>query len=136
MPAADMAMVFFTGTATPLYSASWQPTTAGQYAGSCIFLILLSFALRTLYAAKVALEARWLARTMKRRYIVTAEPKSDSEALVGARATLTTRGLSEEVRVLQRSEVPGGGSYMPWRFSVDVPRAALVTVMVGVGYLL
>lgn len=47
-------------------------------------------------------------------------------------AVLTANGVEENVVVVQRLS----RSIQPWRFSVDLPRALLVTVLAGVGYLL
>lgn len=49
-------------------------------------------------------------------------------------ATLTTRGMNENVRVVRtpRSKMQG----TPWRLSTDLPRACIFTVQAGVGYLL
>jgi copper transporter 1 len=47
-------------------------------------------------------------------------------------AILTANGVEEHVKVIHRP----ARSVQPWRFSVDLPRALLVTVMTGVGYLL
>ena len=161
MPMSQMAMVFFTAHTTPLFSTAWTPASVGSYAGTCIFLIVLSFALRCLYAVKSALESRWRRQNLRRRYIVTgtgepvrgssAASDADSDAGSGdggvsalekgnrekaSRAgVLTVNGLREDVRLVEASEVRAA-RVQPWRLAVDLPRACLVTVMVGVGYLL
>ena len=63
----------------------------------------------------------------ERQLDTSADDKSDQ-------ATLTTRGLDENVRVVRmpRQKVQG----TPWRFSTDLPRACIFTVQAGVGYLL
>ena len=83
------------------------------------------------------MEKRWLDEASNRRYIVVAgrSPEAeriseDSDAKTGT--LLTKRGVEETVRVVTRKV----RDVQPWRFSVDVPRAAAVTVMVGIGYLL
>lgn len=48
----DMMMVFFTGTKTPLYSTAWTPSSTGQYAGTCIFLIVLAVIFRAILAIR------------------------------------------------------------------------------------
>ncbi|KAF2170464.1 hypothetical protein M409DRAFT_64196 [Zasmidium cellare ATCC 36951] len=48
-----MAMTFFTATNTPLFSFSWIPDTTGQYAGTCIFLIVLAAIFRALLAMRI-----------------------------------------------------------------------------------
>ncbi|KAF1944224.1 Ctr copper transporter-like protein [Clathrospora elynae] len=131
-----MAMAFFTSTTTPLYSESWAPSTAGQYAGTCIFLIVLAIMLRALFTAKTFLEVRAMKSALKRRYVVVAGERTvaekaadDSNSMTGI---LTTNGVQEDVRV-----VSAPVSYVqPWRFSVDLPRALLLTIATGVGYLL
>ena len=52
MDMSQMMMTFFTSTETPLYSEKWTPSGAGQYAGTCIFLIVLAFVFRGLLALK------------------------------------------------------------------------------------
>ncbi|EHA47820.1 hypothetical protein MCOR27_002147 [Pyricularia oryzae] len=51
-------MVFHASTTTPLYLSGWQPISAGQYAGTCIFLIVLGTFTRITLALKPVLEAR------------------------------------------------------------------------------
>ena len=45
---------------------------------------------------------------------------------------ITERGVEEQVKVVKRQT----RTIMPWRLSVDLPRAAYTTIMAGVGYLL
>ncbi|RMZ74288.1 Ctr copper transporter [Pyrenophora seminiperda CCB06] len=52
MSMSSMSMTFFTSTSTPLFALSWKPSTAGQYAGTCIFLIILSALFRALVAIR------------------------------------------------------------------------------------
>jgi len=85
----------------------------------------------------------------KRRYIVTATDEKGNEnsredrgakkyTTVSSTAVLTTNGLDETVRLVEN---PLAGPYKgtmsrPWRLSVDLPRACLVTLIGGLGYLL
>ena len=141
-----MSMTFFTSTTTPLFSTAWTPQTVGQYAGTCIFLIVLSFLLRFFYAVKCRIEASWHARDLKRRYIHTRpaagegiDQEDDSEYAAvnmqtkGSDAVLTVNGVTERVKVVQSK---GASAVQPFRLSVDLVRAVGVTIMVGVGYLL
>jgi len=132
----QMAMVFFNSHTTPIWSAQWQPTTSGQYAGTCIFLIIFSVIFRSLLAGKHILEARWADQAWKRRYITVAENSAFSEQLKGdpnsMRGVLTANGVDENVAILMKAS----HGPQPWRFSVDVPRAFLSMILVGVGYLL
>lgn len=131
-----MAMAFFTATDTPLYSTSWTPQNAGQYAGTCIFLIVLAITLRAIFTAKSFLEIKAMKSALKRRYIVVAGEKTiadqainDGNSMTGI---LTTNGVQEDVRIVSAPLQ----HIQPWRFSVDLPRALLMTVATAVGYLL
>lgn len=131
-----MSMFFFTSTSTPLYSEAWTPASAGAYAGTCIFLIILAVVLRALFTAKSYLETRALESALKRRYIVAADQQTvtdkafnDASSMTGV---LTANGLEENVRIV---EAPVK-HVQPFRFGVDLPRAVIMTVAAGVGYLL
>ncbi|KAF2655814.1 Ctr copper transporter-like protein [Lophiostoma macrostomum CBS 122681] len=131
-----MSMTFFTATNTPLYAKSWTPLSAGAYAGTCIFLIILAIILRAVLTIKSYLEARAIQSAMKRRYLViesennmAAKLESDANSSTGI---LTTNGVAENVRIVQAP----AQHIQPWRFGVDLPRAALVTVAAAIGYLL
>jgi copper transporter 1 len=131
-----MVMAFFTATNTPLYSESWTPQNAGQYAGTCIFLIFLAIALRALFTAKSFLEIKAIEGALKRRYVVVAGEKmvsdrasNDGDSTAGI---LTTNGVQEDVRIVSAPVK----HIQPWRFSIDLPRALLMTVATAVGYLL
>ena len=137
MPMSMMQMVFFTSTATPLYSMSWAPMDTGHYTGTCVFLILLAAIYRGLIALKQTVEQRWSDRELKRRRVLvmsrSTEADKDSTILGPKTWTMVTeRGVEEKVKVDRRYVK----AVAPWRYSVDLPRAVLTTVMGGVGYLL
>ena len=84
-------------------------------------------------------EKRWADRDRNRRYVtvanasrpsvadsVNSDPNAKNAMLV------SERGVEESVRVVARHT----RAVMPWRLSVDLPRAALQTVVAGTGYLL
>lgn len=134
--AMTMTMTFFTATNTPLYSDSWTPSSAGAYAGTCIFLIILAITLRAIFTLKTFLEVKSIEAALKRRYVVVADQQfpaeknaSDANSMTGI---LTTNGVQENVRIVSAPVK----HIQPWRFSTDLPRAALMTVAAGVGYLL
>ncbi|GIZ38896.1 hypothetical protein CKM354_000229500 [Cercospora kikuchii] len=134
----SMSMVFTTDHSTPLYSSAWTPQTTGTYAATCIFLIFLGIISRVLLAYRHVLEKKWHDKALKRRYVRVAgeterqqlDPSADEKSDY---ATLTMRGLDENVRILQAPQKVQG---TPWRFSTDLPRACIFTVQAGVGYLL
>lgn len=131
-----MTMAFITSTNTPLYSLTWTPQNAGQYAGTCIFLIFLAVALRAIFTAQTFLAIRATKSALKRRYVVVAGEKSVAEQALddGSSTTgvLTTNGVQEDVRIVSAPV----RHVQPWRFGVDLPRALLTAVAVTVGYLL
>lgn len=133
----SMFLVFTNNQNTSLYSASWTPTTSGQYAGTCIFLIILGIISRLLVAFKAAMERKWLAIALNRRYVVVSGKKQEIDSSnidpdSADTALLTTHGAQENVKVVRRiSHGP-----QPWRFSVDLPRALLFLCITGVNYLL
>ena len=132
-----MSSTFFASTATPLFSIQWTPTTTAGYAGTCIFLILMTVFFRALFAVREKYEQCCYNRHLSRRYVSVAGKPSeamristDSDAKNAM--LVTAQGVEEEVRVVERHlREP-----MPWGLASTGPRALLVTVMVGVGYLL
>lgn len=66
-----------------------------------------------------------------------AEAGQRAEGKEGSTGVLSAKGVDEKVRLVQPVDALIGGLWSrPWRISVDLPRALLVTVMVGVVYLL
>jgi hypothetical protein len=132
-----MEMVFTNSHNTPLYSSRWTPNSAGSYAGTCIFLIILASILRGLIAFKSIAEQRWLAQARNRRPVVvkgkmTEAEKIDKDPDAKAASLMTAQGVEEPVKVV-RAYAHGA---VPFRLSVDVPRALIVFVIAGVSYLL
>ena len=129
-------MAFFNSKTTALYAKSWQPSGTTGYAGTCLFLLFLTIAFRSLFAVRRGLENRWMVQALNRRYVVVADRQPVSEQLRTdpdlKSGVLTTNGVEETVKVVHRS-ITGP---QPWRFSVDLPRAALFTLTTGIGYLL
>ncbi|KAK3679544.1 hypothetical protein LTR78_001105 [Recurvomyces mirabilis] len=106
----SMMMVFFSATNTPLYSTAWMPNGTGQYAGACIFLIVLSLLFRGLMAVRCNFTLLW---------------------------TRWTR--HNETPMLHREEdeiyLKHGGR-RPWRINEAATRAILDTTLAAVSYLL
>lgn len=132
----SMSMVFNNNQDTPLFSNTWTPSSRGTYAGTCIFLIALSIIGRLLVAFKALMEQRWIAAHLNRRYVAIAgrspeagRVESDSEAKT---ASLVMQGMEETVKIVQRATMEP----LPWRFSVDLPRALIFLCIIGVSYLL
>ena len=129
-----MEIAFFTSTTTPLYSTSWTPSNTRQYAGTCIFLIILATILRALFALRAIQERKWQQMEAGRRYIIAGPQEKNMEIkLSDNEGSKTTRNSDEgSLKVLRRK----ASAVRPWRTSQDVPRACLDVVIAGVGYLL
>lgn len=130
-------MVFNNNQDTPLFSNTWTPSSRGTYAGTCIFLIALSIIGRLLVAFKALMEQRWIAAHLNRRYVAIAgkspeagRVESGSEAKTAS--LVTPQGVEETVKIVQRATMEP----LPWRFSVDLPRALIFLCIIGVSYLL
>ena len=133
----SMSMVFVNTHTTPLYSDSWTPSSNGGYAGTCIFLVLLAMTLRLLFAAKTLCEVRWTTQARNRRFVLvkgraTEAGRIDQDPDAKTGSLMTAQGVEESVKVVQAN----AKGVTPFRLSVDVPRAILTTIIVGVSYLL
>lgn len=128
--------VFMNTMTTSLYSESWTPSTTGQYAATCIFLIVLGVIFRGILAFKAWQEQRWLEAEFNRRYVVVnGKPplaENISRDSMSKNLVLSENGVEENVVVVQKR----GATVRPWRLSVDPVRALLDTVIAGVSYLL
>ncbi|EOA90635.1 uncharacterized protein SETTUDRAFT_158196 [Exserohilum turcica Et28A] len=118
-----MLMTFFTSSRTPLFSTSWTPTTSGQYAGTCIFLIALAAVFRALVAIRFNLFAV-LERVKGRRGVVSA---------VGNRGSAGLEGEGGEGKQGRRGRT---AEWRPWRADEAVWIASFDVVIAGVSYLL
>lgn len=131
-----MSMTFFVSKTTALYSNMWTPKTDAGYAGTCIFLILLATLFRGLLAVKAWKESAWLAEETNRRYVTVAGKGTKADRLSMEsdmkNMTLTENGVEENVMVVKTRTM----GVRPWRLTVDPVRAAMDTVIAGVGWLL
>lgn len=112
MDMSQMLMTFFTSTVTPLYSKAWTPNSSGQYAGTCIFLIVLPVIFRALIAAR-----------------------SNFPGLLASFAARNDTGILREhpdAHDWKFSHVP----HRPWRINEALLRAVLDTLLAGVSYLM
>ncbi|KKA26725.1 hypothetical protein TD95_004994 [Thielaviopsis punctulata] len=136
MSSSMMNMVFFNAHTTPLFSDSFSPSTRGQYAGVCIFIIVLAIVGRMLVAGKARLEARWEDQARKRMYVTVAGQQGLAESIAKNNSSrdlvISENGVEQNVKVLERQ----GPIVQPFRMSVDPVRALIDMVIAGVGYLL
>ncbi|PQE19183.1 Ctr copper transporter protein [Rutstroemia sp. NJR-2017a BBW] len=103
----SMAMTFFTSTTTPLFSMTWTPTSIGQYAGTCIFLIAFAAVFRALLAVRVNF------------FEVLALVKQRSNA-----GLLYTHTTDDDSKV------------RPWRVNEAVILSSMDVLLTAIGYLL
>ncbi|KJZ79976.1 hypothetical protein HIM_00690 [Hirsutella minnesotensis 3608] len=123
MSMADMMMVFFTSSKTPLFTQMWTPTSDGQYAGTCIFLVALASVLRLLLALRPILEARfWRNGNLDHH---------GADALIDNMEEQKTPG-----RQLRNLRQDISGQWSGWRASAAAARATYEVLTAGVGYLL
>jgi hypothetical protein len=131
-----MVATLFFDTDTPLYGNAWTPRTPGQFAGTCIFLVLLAVTFRGLLAAKAWKEAAWVNAEFNRRYVTVVDKISQAESIVSdansEKMILSSNGVEENVMVVKKRSV----NARPWRISVDPLRAVIDTVIAGTGYML
>lgn len=83
------------------------------------------------------MERHWRAVYLNRRYIAISgktgeagQIESDPDSKLGT--LISAQGIEENVKIV-RNVVDGP---IPWRFSVDLPRAGLFLCIAGVSYLL
>jgi copper transporter 1 len=107
MPMSMMTMTFFSSTVTPLFSTAWTPNSAGQYAGTCIFLIAFAAIFRALIAIRFNYD-RFAARMALRR--------GDNQAHL----------YNDEYK----------GAHRPWRANEAVALGFMDMVIAGISYLL
>ncbi|KAF4552572.1 Hypothetical protein D9617_9g023610 [Elsinoe fawcettii] len=114
MAMSDMMMTFFTSSSTPLFAENWTPDTIGQYAGTCIFLIVLAIIFRGLVAVRCVFSDLYY------QYSHRHEPEWRA-----------ARILDQDKNGLRV-----GTGRTRWTIDEAVPRAVLDTVLAGVSYLL
>ncbi|KAI9657465.1 MAG: hypothetical protein M1821_003147 [Bathelium mastoideum] len=131
-----MQMTFFQAQNTSLWTMQFTPNSAGSYAGTCIFLIILAVVFRGLFAFKHYAEHYWRSKALNRRYVTVAGKGSDAESMrtdsEAKNAVISVNGVEEGVRIVERPLSP----VQPFRLSVDPLRALLMTTIATVGYLL
>jgi copper transporter 1 len=136
----SMSMVFYTSTSTPLFSSSWSPSTLGQYVGVCVFLIVLSFIFRFVLAWKSVLEHGWKEGMKGKKVIVatglgdangTSKSETTSVAGEGEKEGEKEKEGTQEVVLTQK-----GWRGRPFRFSTELKRSCMTTLVAGTGYLM
>lgn len=133
--AAGMTMVFFEDFTTPLFSLGFRPSTQGQYAGMCIFLIVLATAHRLVIAVRSALAATvWAAPAAAAR---------QQQQRAAAHNKLDAAGDAGYLLHQEKAVADGAGrrfraffADQPFRVANETARAVFDVVIGGIGYLL
>ncbi|KAK9238641.1 Ctr copper transporter family-domain-containing protein [Lipomyces kononenkoae] len=124
------SMSFHNSVSDFLFANAWTPSTRGQYAGTCIFLIVLAVIYRLIHVLKHRMEryynalARQYARSIS---ISTASLQTDKD---GTFEKSVAEANVKPDRPLQFRNI------RPWRLSTDFPLALVQFFLSGVGYLL
>ncbi|KAK9312684.1 Ctr copper transporter family-domain-containing protein [Lipomyces starkeyi] len=125
------SMSFHTSTSDFLFATAWTPSSTGQYAGICIFLIVLAVIYRFIHVLKHRTERYLSARTRVNMGTIastTHQPQTDTDAGSLEKSAAEATILAD--RPFQFRNV------RPWRVSVDVPLSLIQLVLSTVSYLL
>ncbi|KAL7627293.1 hypothetical protein AAE478_001482 [Parahypoxylon ruwenzoriense] len=124
MDNSQMPMTFFSSSSTPLFSSTWRPASATQYAGTCVFLIILAIIMRAMLGLKPILEkSLWAAHIDCEGDLI---PQDD----VGYQKNMAPRQrLKRMYDVLQRR-------WAGWQIGTSLGRAVFELLLTTVGYLL
>ena len=135
METSHTPMTFFIASDTPLLFAWWRPSSNAHYAVTCLILMLLAASFRALLSGKHILERRWSHQHQEKianRFNHIPLAKYNKQSEVSSNAPLDADSIEEQIREVNRA----GTSKQPWRLSVDLPRALLVTLISVLGYFL
>ncbi|KAJ5698112.1 hypothetical protein N7462_000117 [Penicillium macrosclerotiorum] len=122
MSMADMSMTFFTSFKTSLFAADWTPSSKGQYAGTCIFLIVLAVILRVLLALRPILEGRLWTDSVRHGMLDDHLPDESHQTKYMSGFQLSMQEL--------------GSRWSRWRVNPAAGRATFELVVAGIAYLL
>lgn len=127
-----MAKVFFQSATTPLLFDFWKPRNAGEYAGTCIFVVVLATVTRLLFAIRSTPEHTDSERPRRHQ---------------GHRYQLQPRQAPEQVQEENGDETASSMKENYWDWKNDsrlasrrilsrLACAASETVLAGLGYLM
>lgn len=130
-----MNLAFFSSGTTALWSTGWEPSSPAGYAATCIFLVVFTFLFRAMLALKQAMENRWSEGTPQRQWFWSTEkpvfePLRTDPSL--KKGILTVNGVVGDIELVTH-DVRGP---IQFRLSQEVTRAAMHTLLAGIGYLL
>ncbi|KAI0888796.1 Ctr copper transporter family-domain-containing protein [Annulohypoxylon maeteangense] len=121
----QMSMTFFFSSTTSLFSKAWTPTNSAEYAGTCIFLVVLAVIMRFMLALKPVLEKSiWNAVVGSRGQLI---PNDEAGYQKGDMATRPP---------LMRVYGDMRRRWAAWRFKTSLSRASFELSLATIGYLL
>ncbi|TLD10196.1 hypothetical protein PgNI_05422 [Pyricularia grisea] len=133
----SMSMVFFSSQSTPLFSRAWTPSSPEAYAGTCIFIFLLTIAQYLLIAVRNVVfekverqKTATPAETLRDHEARPAAPARDDEksSCLGHHETVTGSLLSAAASVAKQQQRRS-------RPMIVMARAACEVVISAAGYL-
>ena len=126
--------MFSTGPGTPLYSPTWIPVSEGNYAGTCLFLVVLAFIFRALVSLRSILKRRGIEANLNSRYtIISRRPAGGTDSDLQSATSPLKENIEEDNVIVVHRPVK---VVRPWRFTTDGARAVVDVMTVGVVYLL
>jgi solute carrier family 31 (copper transporter), member 1 len=126
--------MFSTGPGTPLYSPTWIPVSEGNYAGTCLFLVVLAFIFRALVSLRSILKRRAIDTDLNSRYtIISRRPAEDINNDPQSPRSPLKENIDEDNVIVVRRPVK---VVRPWKLTPAVVRSVVDVVTVGVVYLL
>ncbi|KAK9462315.1 Ctr copper transporter family-domain-containing protein [Lipomyces oligophaga] len=120
------SMAFHSNVGDYLFASGWTPSTHGQYAGTCIFLIVLAM----IYRLQTVFKSRLQSYLLQRARFNALTPSTEDVELSSGEKSLAVYRPTPPRSLFDFSNV------RPWRVSVDVPLAILQLIMAGTSYLL
>ncbi|KAI2469992.1 Ctr copper transporter family-domain-containing protein [Annulohypoxylon bovei var. microspora] len=125
MDDSPMVMTFFVSSTTSLFSKAWTPTTSAQYAGTCIFLVVLAVFMRFMLALKPVLEkSLWNTAVGPGGELIP-----DEEAGYQKEDTTTRSPLRRVYGDIRKR-------WAAWRLKTSLSRASFELSLATIGYLL
>ncbi|KAI0841366.1 Ctr copper transporter family-domain-containing protein [Hypoxylon sp. FL0890] len=125
MDDSQMVMTFFSSSTTSLFSKSWKPTSSSEYAGTCVFLIVLAVIMRLMLALKPILEkSLWNTAVRPERELIPEDENGYQKDEMTARPPV--KRVHDAVR----------RRWAAWRFKTSLSRAFFELLLATVGYLL
>jgi hypothetical protein len=127
----DMLLMIPISLSPPLYLI-WTSRSTNAYAGTCIFLSILSVLFRFLVAFESVLEKHRIDVEIDRRHFMYAKEPAPNELINSDEKSVLLPKGTKGNSILVRHDM----DIRPWRRTLDCSRAATDSLIVGILYLL